>query len=119
MMRPLIVLLIVPALVLAAAPAVPTAPVVAKLIDQLGGDDDTRAAAERKLTELGEDVLPALASASKKHPDIDTRLRAMVVARAIRARNWGPIKAIGPGAELKVYPIGGGYWLNRVRFGPE
>jgi WD40 repeat protein len=110
-------LLALPSLIGAAAPAVTTAPAVLKLIDQLGSEDtDTRKAAEKKLEELGEDILPALLAASKKHPDIDTRLRAMVVARNIRARHWGPVKAIGPGASLTAYPFGGGYWLNRVRF---
>jgi WD40 repeat protein len=111
-----ILMLIPAALTLAAAPAVPTSPVVGKLIDQLGSDDeDTRKAAEKKLEGLGEDVLPVLHQAAKKHADIDVRLRALVLARAIRGKHWGLIKAIGPGAEVN--QVGAhGYWLNRVRF---
>jgi WD40 repeat protein len=120
-MRPLLALaLLLPAVALAAAPAVPTAPAVAKLIDQLGDEDaDVRKAAEAKLTGLGEDVVPALLAASKKHADVDVRLRVMTIARALHAKNWGPVKAIGPGAALKASPFGGGYWLNRVRFSKD
>jgi WD40 repeat protein len=113
-------LLALPAAAPAAAPFVPLAAAVAALIDQLGDDDaDVRNQAEKKLEALGEDAVPALLAASKKHPDIDVRLRVMVVARAIRANNWGLLEAIGPGAALKEHPFGGGYWLNRVRFSKD
>ena len=104
----------------AAPAAAPAAPAVSKLIDQLGDDDkEVRKAAEEKLAGLGEEVLPALLEASKKHPDVDVRLRVMVVARAIRAKHWGAVKALAPGAALKQYPPGGGYWFNRVRISKD
>lgn len=112
-----LVVLTLPAIASAAAPVVPTAPAVAKLVDQLGDDDpDVRGDAEKKLVALGDDAVPALRVASKMHPEIDVRLRVLVVLRAIRSAAWGPVKALGPGAALKAYPFGGGYWLNRVRF---
>jgi WD40 repeat protein len=40
----------------------------------------------------------------------------MVLARSIHDRHWGLIKAVGPGAALKVRPPYGGYWFNRVQF---
>src|SRR5262249_7862981 len=64
----------------------------------------------------GEPALPALRRLARGHPDVEVRLRAMVVARAIRSRGWGLIKAMGPGATLTASPFGGGYWLNRVAF---
>src|SRR5258708_1530045 len=74
-------------LALAAFAAAPPARVPAgwlKLLDQLGSeDDDARKAAEKKLTDLGEDVLPALRKAGKSHDDADVRLRASVIAAAI------------------------------------
>src|SRR5262249_61868512 len=62
----------------AAAPPAKVPDQWVKLIDQLG-DDDTREAAAKKLTALGEDVLPALRRAAKEHDDPDVRLRAVVL----------------------------------------
>jgi WD40 repeat protein len=107
------------ALPAAAPPALPPA-AVSKLIDQLGDDDlDIRKAAMKKLEALDEAVLPALREAAGHHPDVDVRLRLLVLARAINDRHWGLVRAMGAGAALKSAPWGGGYWLNRVRFGPD
>src|SRR5262249_6757998 len=47
--------------------------------------------------------------------DIDVRLRALVLARSIRSRHWGLLRAFGGGAD--VTEVGShGYWFNRVRF---
>src|SRR3954468_3768627 len=75
----------------AAAPT--TAPLVNKLIDQLGDDDeDVRKEAEKKLGDLGEDVLSSLRRAAKHHADVDTRLRAGVLASAIEKRLFGEVR---------------------------
>jgi WD40 repeat protein len=64
-----------------------------KLIDDLGDEDaDTRKAAAKKLEGMEESVLPALRAAAKKHPDVDVRLRAAVVAAAIEKRLYGEIR---------------------------
>src|SRR5262249_44967467 len=63
-----------------------------KLIDQLG-DDNTRAAAQKKLEALGEDVLPALRRASKSHDDVDVRLRAVLVVAAIDKKTYREVRA--------------------------
>jgi WD40 repeat protein len=60
-----------------------------KLIDQLGDEGDVRENAEKKLTELGEDVVPLLRRAGKTHEDVDVRLRATVVAAAIEKKLYG------------------------------
>src|SRR4051812_22853680 len=61
-----------------------------KLIERLGSDDeDDRKAAEKKLSDLGEDVLPALRKAGKSHDDADVRLRAVVIAASIEDRLYG------------------------------
>jgi WD40 repeat protein len=104
-----------PAFAAAPPPGVPAE--VRELIDQLAADDrDTRQAAAKKLDALDEAVVPALRRAARKHPDVDVRLRAMVLARAIHAKHWGLVKALGQGAGLKERPPFGGYWFNRVRF---
>jgi WD40 repeat protein len=111
----------------AAAPT--TAPQVNKLIDQLGDDDeDVRKEAEKKLGELGEDVLASLRRAAKQHADVDTRLRAGVLASAIEKRLFGEIrqyegnqgwvyrmvvtpdgkKIVGLGDHLRVYDLQSG-----------
>src|SRR5262245_18585156 len=86
-MRPLTVSALAGLLALtafAAAPPTPTPAAWLKLIDQLGSDDeDVVKAAQKKLADLGEDVIPALRKAAKTHADIDVRLRAGVVATAI------------------------------------
>lgn len=108
-------------LLLAALPAVAAAqaaPAVQKLIEQLGDDEpEVRKRAVARLESLDEEAVPALRVASKDHPDPDVRLRALTLLRAIRAKHFGPVKAIGPGAEIK-NPLGG-YWLNRVRFSKD
>jgi WD40 repeat protein len=75
---------------LAAFAAAPPAAIPAgwlKLIDQLGDEDyDIRKAATKKISDLGEDVLPALRSVGKTHADVDVRLRALVIAAAITRR---------------------------------
>jgi WD40 repeat protein len=75
---------------LAAAPPARVPPEVLKLIDQLGDEDeDARKTAEKKLADLGEDVLPALNLAAKGHDDADVRLRALVVAAAMEKNLYG------------------------------
>src|SRR5947208_3546480 len=108
-MRSLAVLLL-----LCAPPAWAAAPPAAPpkgwldLLDRLGSDDDAaRKSAEEELAGLGEDVLPLLRKAGRSHADADVRLRALLVARVIRARQWGLVKAFGPGAAVKAYPKGG------------
>jgi WD40 repeat protein len=104
----------------AAAPPAPLPAEVKKLVDQLGDDDDgVRKEAMKKLETLGDELLPGLRAAARSHPDADVRLRLLVVARAIQDRHWTLIKAMGAGATLKAPPIGGGYWLNRVRFSAD
>src|SRR5436190_2067860 len=93
--------------VFAAAPT--TAPLVNKLIDQLGDDDeDIRKAAEAKLGDLGEDVLPTLRRAAKEHADVDTRLRAGVLASAIEKKLFG---------EVRQYKASG--WVCRCAVSPD
>jgi WD40 repeat protein len=101
----------------AAAPPPGVRTGVLALIEQLGDDDpDTHRSAARKLEALGEAALPALREAGRNHSDPDVRLRALVLARSLRARYWGLVKALGPGAALKAAPPLGGYWFNRVQF---
>jgi WD40 repeat protein len=84
---------------------------IARLIEQLGNDDvGKRQEAAKKLEALGEPALAALRRASEKHPDVDVRLRAGVVARAIEGERWGEVRHFGSGAN---------YWLNRVAFTPD
>jgi WD40 repeat protein len=101
----------------AAAPPAPLPAEVKKLVEQLGDEDAAvRKAAMKKLEAGDDDLLPALREAAGSHPDVDVRLRLLVVARAIHERQWGLVRAMGIGAALKAAPWGGGYWLNRVRF---
>src|SRR5205823_2137453 len=59
-----------------------------KLIEQLESEDfDTRKAAEKKLSALGEEVLPVLRKVGRTHDDPDVRLRALVIAAAITRKN--------------------------------
>jgi WD40 repeat protein len=103
-----------------AAPSPSPPDQVKKLIDQLGDDDaGVRKAAMKKLETLDEAVLPTLRDVAASHPDVDVRLRLLVVARAIQDRHWVLIKAMGAGAALKASPLGDGYWLNRVRFSAD
>jgi WD40 repeat protein len=93
--------------VFAAAPT--TAPLVNKLIDQLGDDDKTvRKEAEKKLGDLGEDVLPTLRRAAKEHSDVDARLRAGVLAAAIEKKLFG---------EVRQYKASG--WVCRCAVSPD
>src|SRR5262245_39996993 len=102
------------ALLLALAPApAPAAPddAITPLIDQLSSDDLTqRREAARKLERIGEPALEALRQAARDNPDVDVRLRAFVVIRAIEG---GPFEAL---ATLAGQP---GYWLNRIAFTPD
>src|SRR5262249_6396697 len=101
---------------LAAAPPPADPPEVAPPVARAGGDGPARR--PRRLEELegpGGGAPPG-PPRLRRYPDVDVRLRALVVARAIRARGWGLIKAMGPGASLTAPPFGGGYWLNRVAF---
>ena len=52
----------------------------------------TRKAAEKKLTDLGEVVLPTLRKAGKSHVDADVRLRASVIAAAIETHFDRPVR---------------------------
>jgi WD40 repeat protein len=70
-----------------------------KLIDQLGEDEDVKTAAVKKLTDLGEDVVPALRRAEKAHPDVDVRLRAGVVAAAIEEKVYREVRRFTGSAE--------------------
>jgi WD40 repeat protein len=92
------------ALAALALPAPPPAPAradakagekeVGKLIEQLGDDEQTvRKAAEKRLYEIGEDVLPQLRKAAKGHPDADVRLRALILVRAIEKKAYVEIRA--------------------------
>src|SRR5262249_40600593 len=66
-----------------------------KLIDQLGEEDEgKRAEAEKELTALGEDVLPALGSATRNHADVDVRLRAAVLTKAIQKKVYGVVRRL-------------------------
>jgi WD40 repeat protein len=96
----------------------PSSEEVQKLIDQLSADElKTRKTAMKKLESLGDDVVPALrAVVRRRDEDVEVRLRAAVVARAIHEKQWGLVRALGAGASLTVSPWGGGYWLNRVKF---
>jgi hypothetical protein len=75
----------------AAAPPARTPPEWLALIDQLG-DDDTHAAAQKKLEALGEAALPALRRAARSHDDADVRLRASVLAAAIEKKVYGEVR---------------------------
>lgn len=100
----------------AAAPPAPVPAEVRKLIEDLGDDDaDVRKAAAKKLEGMDESVVPALRRAARSHADVDVHLRALVLARAIHARYWGLVRAMGPGAALTAAPPFGGYWFNRVQ----
>jgi WD40 repeat protein len=65
-----------------------------RLIEQLGEEGDARENAEKKLADLGEDVVPVLRRASKTHDDVDVRLRATVLAAAIEKTLYGEQRAI-------------------------
>jgi WD40 repeat protein len=102
----------------AAAPpaARPNVAEVAKLVEQLGDEDlPRRKAAMKRLEALGAAALPALNKLVRSAADVDVRLRAAVVARAIDDRLWGQVCAFGAGAALKSAPYSG-YWMNRVAF---
>lgn len=71
----------------------PTDPAVAKLIDQLGSEDaDVRKAAEKKLIDMGEGVLPAIRKAARDHADPDARLRCIVLSTTLVKRLYGEIR---------------------------
>src|SRR5436190_625962 len=53
---------------------------------------------------------------SARHPSRYLLLALPAVARAAEGKNWGLIRAFGPGAPLTAAPPGLGYWLNRVAF---
>jgi WD40 repeat protein len=94
-----------------AAPPPRTPPEVKKLIEALGDDDvDTRKAAEKKLIALGANVLPALRRAIRKHPDVDVRLRAAVVAAAIAQDLRGEVR------QFTGHPTG---WVMRLAILPD
>lgn len=119
-MRPLALLaaLGVTSLALAVGPPVREPAEVTKAIAQLADDDAAvRKAAMKRLEAIGEPALPALRRAAAGHADADVRLRAGVVARTIHTREWGLVKAFGPGASQTT--PGSGYWFNRVRFTPD
>jgi WD40 repeat protein len=100
-----------------AAPPGRPSPQVLELIEQLGDEQvSVRRRAMQKLEALDEDVLGVVRGLARRHPDVDVRLRLLVVARAIQSRHWGLVKAMGLGAALTASPWGGGYWLNRVKF---
>src|SRR5688572_24143111 len=66
---------------------------VGKLIEQLGDEDmDVRKTAEKKLMDIGENVLEHLRKAVKEHSDPDVRLRAIVLMRTIERMNYGEIR---------------------------
>src|SRR4051794_3985278 len=93
-MRPLAALAAACLLLPAAFAAAPPAKVPAEwhqLIDQLG-EEQTRAAAQKKLEALGEDVVPVLRRAGKTHDDADVRLRATVIAAAIEKELFGEVR---------------------------
>jgi WD40 repeat protein len=103
----------------AAPPAAATAARIARLVAQLGQDAPRWREAARQLEALGDASLPTLNRLARSDADVDVRLRAMVVARAIDNKVWGLVRAFGAGAVLKAAPWGGGYWINRVAFTPD
>jgi WD40 repeat protein len=107
----LALVLVVQSLRGAAPPAAPpNAAEVARLIGQLGDDDaDQRKAAMKRLEGLGERVLPALRKTIRSGKDVDVRLRAAVVARAIQRKLW---------AELRRFEGHKG-WVIRVVLTPD
>lgn len=99
-----------------AAPPTVSAKHVAHLITLLADEDvAVRKNAMRQLEALDEAALPALDDATK-HPDVDVRLRAFTIRRAILSQGRGLVRAFGSGAALTAPPPFGGYWLNRVQF---
>jgi WD40 repeat protein len=76
----------------AAEKEAPSAAVIDKLIEQLGGDENTRKEAARKLVALGESALSALhVAAANRAADADARLRAAVAAADIYEKAFGEI----------------------------
>jgi len=62
-----------------------------KLIAQLGDEKrSVRLDAEKKLADLGEKALEQLRKAAKGHPDVDVRLRAVVLVGPDRAQGVRP-----------------------------
>jgi WD40 repeat protein len=83
------------ALLVGGLPALPAAPAedIARLIDRLGDDDEARRKeAEKQLEGLGQEALPALREAARTHADVDVRLRAAVLARAMHDKLFGELR---------------------------
>jgi WD40 repeat protein len=77
----------------AAAPPAKVPREWSSLIDDLGDDDeDVRKAAQKKLTRIGEDVLPLLKKAGKSHADPDVRLHATVLAIELEKKLYGEVR---------------------------
>ncbi|MFM7149384.1 MAG: WD40 repeat domain-containing protein, partial [Gemmataceae bacterium] len=71
----------------------PDAAKIEALIRQLADDDlATRKAAQKQLTDRGEEALEPLRKAVAEHPDPDVRLRALVITRAIEKASFGEIR---------------------------
>jgi hypothetical protein len=104
----------------AVAPPATDSPALRDLLKQLTDADFERwKAASKKLEDFGEAALPGLSRLARSSDDVDVRLRALVIARAIDAKFWGQVRAFGLGAAHKVAPPFGGYWINRVAFTPD
>src|SRR5262249_43197081 len=76
----------------AAAPPAKVPAAWLELIGRLGGDQDTRRSAGKKLIDLGEDVIGPLRRAAMTHADVDVRLRAGVLAAAIEKKLYGEVR---------------------------
>jgi WD40 repeat protein len=71
----------------AAAPPAAPSPKWLEMIDRLGDDNlEVRKEAQKKLTALGERILPVLRRAVRTHADVDVRLRAALIASAIERK---------------------------------
>ncbi len=95
--RLLVVAVFLALLVAARAQEKPTAAQVDKLLEQLGDDDeDTWRDAGKRLEAIGEPALERLRKAARSAKDVDVRLRAAVVARAIVERLYGEVRRFSP-----------------------
>jgi hypothetical protein len=85
------------ALLAAPPPEKPSAAQIDKLVEKLGDDDeDTWRDAGKRLEAIGEQALLSLRKAARSAKDVDVRLRAAVVARAIVERLYGEVRRFGP-----------------------
>lgn len=85
---------------------------VERLIEQLGSPRwEEREAASKRLPQLGEAAVAAMAKAARSDRDVDVRLRLWLAIAAVRDRGYGEDAVLNGNAP--------GYWLNRVAFTPD